>query len=65
MADKKKNPKEKYYSLDDIGFVGTQEKIPHAYRKRMERITGEIFQQARMAAAAKKKSSKKNPAKNS
>jgi hypothetical protein len=50
--------KKKYTKLDDLDFVGTQEKISPAYRKRMERITGEIFRQARLAAS-KKKSIKK------
>ena len=47
MPDKKK-----YYKLDEIGFVGTQKKVPAIVRKRIEKKTGDIFRAARAAAAS-------------
>jgi len=38
MTDKKK-----YYKLDEIGFVGTQKKVPAIAKKRIEKKTGDIF----------------------
>lgn len=47
------NDKTKYYRLDDIGFVGTQKKLPAILRKRMEQKTGDIIRAAKAAAALK------------
>jgi hypothetical protein len=43
MTDKKK-----YYQLDEIGFVGTQKKVPAIVRKRIEKKTGDVFRAARV-----------------
>jgi hypothetical protein len=50
MTDKKK-----YYKLDEIGFVGTQNKVPAIVKKRIEKKTGDIFRAARTASAASSK----------
>jgi hypothetical protein len=50
MSDKKQ-----YYKLDDIGFVGTQEKIPNYKRKVTEEKTAEIFQAYREKSARRSK----------
>ena len=42
MTDKKK-----YYKLDDIGFVGSQNKLSAKERKHIEKKTGDIFRAAR------------------
>ena len=42
MTDKKK-----YYKLDDIGFVGSQNKLSAKERKQIEQKTGDIFRAAR------------------
>jgi len=53
MTDKKK-----YYPLDDIGIVGTQEKKSALGKKNDERKTGEVFRKARAAAPTRNKSKK-------
>ena len=50
MTDKKK-----YYALDDIGIVGTQEKKSALARKNDIRKTGEIFRKARAASVTSRK----------
>lgn len=51
-----KNKKE-YYKLDDIGFVGAQEKISSTERRRIQKETGKIIEAYRNAVkdAGKKK----------
>jgi hypothetical protein len=44
--------KKKYYKLDEIGFVGTQEKEPAFKKSHTAKKTGEIFKAARKAATA-------------
>jgi hypothetical protein len=46
--------KKKYYKLDEIGIIGTQEKKSLASEKYHSKKTGEIFRAARRAAIAKK-----------
>lgn len=46
------NDKSKFYKLDDIGFVGTQKKIPAIVRKRMEQKTGDIIRAVKTAATS-------------
>ena len=41
------NSKKRLYKLDDIGFVGTQKKIPAIVKKRMEQKTGDIIRAAK------------------
>ena len=50
MANKKK-----YYSLDDIGFIGTQEKRSPAEWDAIIKKTGEIIRERKAAEAAKAK----------
>jgi hypothetical protein len=54
-----KNKKD-YYKLDDIGFVGTQEKISPTERRRIQKETGKIMEAYRSAVkdASKKKVNK-------
>ena len=47
MSDKKK-----FYTLDDIGIVGTQKKVPAIVRKRMEQKTGEIIRAIKTSATS-------------
>jgi len=51
-----KNKKD-YYKLDDIGFVGAQEKISLTERRRIQKETGKIIEAYRNAVkdASKKK----------
>ena len=58
MSDKKQ-----YYKLDDIGFVGTQEKVSNYVLKEQEKKTGEIIRRWKEGQSAKKASSKKNKTK--
>lgn len=49
--------KKDYYKLDDIGIVGTQEKISAPERRRIQKETGKIIEAYRNAmknAAGKK-----------
>lgn len=41
--------KKKYYQLDDIGFVGSQEKISTIERSRIQKEPGEIIEAYRSA----------------
>jgi len=49
--------KKDYYKLDEIGFVGTQEKISATERRRVQKETGKIIEAYRnaMKAASSKK----------
>jgi hypothetical protein len=47
--------KKTLYKLDDIGFVGTQKKVPAIVRKRMEQKTGEIIRAAKAKSASMSK----------
>jgi hypothetical protein len=51
--------KGKYYQLDEIGRIGSQEEISDASRKYHKKKTGEIFRQARAARLSSKSSSMK------
>jgi hypothetical protein len=51
--------KEKYYKLDDVGIIGSQEKTSAASRSYHKKKTGEIFRQARAANVSRKTSLKK------
>jgi hypothetical protein len=46
------NSKKRLYKLDDIGFVGTQKKIPAIVKKRMEQKTGDIIRAAKAQSAS-------------
>ena len=41
------NSKKRLYKLDDIGFIGTQKKVPAIVRKRIEQKTGDIIRVAK------------------
>lgn len=45
--------KEKYYKLDEIGFVGMQEKESAFKKKLTTKRTGEVFRAARKVTARK------------
>jgi hypothetical protein len=51
MADKKK-----YYNLDEIGFVGTQKKMPAIVRKQIEVKTGDAIRASKTTRKVKKAS---------
>ncbi len=51
--------RERYYKLDDIGFVGVQEKKSRAEEKRIQKEMGELIQAHREAEAKRKRKSKK------
>jgi hypothetical protein len=53
--------KEKYYKLDDVGIIGSQEKIPAGSWAHHKNKTGEIFKQVRTAAASRISPLKKFP----
>jgi hypothetical protein len=42
--------KKDYYKLDEIGFVGTQEKVSATERRRIQKETGKIIAAYRNAA---------------
>jgi hypothetical protein len=46
--------KKKYYKLDEIGFVGTQEKVSSFKKRNTAKKTGEVFEAARKAATGHK-----------
>ena len=48
--------KKKYYKLDEIGILGTQDKKSLASQKYLSKKTGEIFKAVRNAAISKKPS---------
>jgi len=43
--------KKNFHKLDEIGFVGSQKKVPAITRKRIEKKTGDIFRAARTTNA--------------
>lgn len=51
--------KEKYYKLDNVGIIGSQEKTSASSQSYHKKKTGEIFRQARAANANRKISLKK------
>jgi hypothetical protein len=46
--------KEKYYKLDDVGIIGSQEKKSAASWSYHKKKTGEIFRQAKASSASRK-----------
>ena len=56
MADKKK-----YYKLDAIGVIGTQEKKSEAQRKRDYNRTAEIIKQEKAGKSVSLSNGKKHP----